>query len=91
MSYFFLRKIINFNMKEKSLFDCKLNKKYLISRVMVEDKDLLNYLTRLMIKEKEYITILHKSFFSSAFIVNVLEINYALDSKICKRIFVYDA
>ena len=77
-------------MKEKRLSECECLKKYFISKINIED-DLLKYhLNAMMIREKESIIILNKAYLNKAFIVNVLDINYAIDLFICERIMVYD-
>ena len=78
MSYFFYALKIKFNMNEKRLVDLKINE------VSVIKKQIKN----LGFIEGEEIKLLNYNYNKECYLVKVMNINYAVDKKICEEIIV---
>ena len=82
-----MQKIIKFNMIKIKISNAKLNKNYIIDDVKIKDENLKNQLQNLGFLKDEKILILKTNLNSSAFLVEVMGVLYAVDKKICDNIF----
>ncbi len=90
MGYFFLLKLIKFNMKKINITEAKFNKEYLICDILIREEKLKKHLKNLFIKHGEKIKVLKKSYMGKSYIIKVLGINYATEKEVCEKIIVYD-
>ena len=75
-------------MTEKSLIDLKLNEIALIKKVVIEDEKIKVQLSNLGFLVGEEIKLLNYNYNKESYLVKVMNINYAIDKKICERIIV---
>ncbi len=90
MGYFLLQEIIKFIMKQIPISECKLNKEYVISKILIRDIDLKYKLSKLGFIEKQKVKILKMNFCKVSFLVSVMGVQYGVDRKICDKVMVYD-
>ncbi len=88
MSYFFYAQKIKFNMKEKRLVDLKVNEFGVIKRIQIKDENIKKQIINLGFIEGEEIKLLNHNYNKESYLVKVMNINYAIDKKICEEIIV---
>lgn len=71
-----------------NLCECVFNKNYKIDSVNVDDKKLKIQLKNLGFENGEIVRVLRCNYGRSSFLVEVMDVTYALDKKICQLIFV---
>ena len=86
MSYFFYVKKIKFTMKEKCLVNLKINETSIIKKIEVKDEKINKQLFNLGFMPGEKIKLLNYNFNKQSYLVKVMNINYAIDKKICEGI-----
>ena len=75
-------------MNEKCLIDLKLNEAALIKKVVIDDEKIKVQLSNLGFLVGEEIKLLNYNYNKESYLVKVMNINYAIDRKICKGIIV---
>ena len=87
---FFMSFFVNIIMSEIELVDCKIDKKYIISKIKICDMELKNFLLSLGFEAGVEIVVLKTNYFKKGFLIKVKQINYAIDYKLAERICVYE-
>ena len=77
-------------MNEIPISKCKLNKEYVISKILVLDLDLKYKLSKLGFIEKQKVKVLKLNYGKVSFMVSVMGVLYGVDKKICDKVMVYD-
>ena len=75
-------------MNEKNVIDLKINESGVIKKIKLNDEKIKRQLINLGFIEGEEIKLLNYNYNKESYLVKVMNINYALDKKICKGIVV---
>ena len=75
-------------MNEKLLVDLKINEVCVIKKIRLENEKIKNQLSSLGFLEGEEIRLLNYNYNKKSYLVKVMNINYAIDKKICEGIVV---
>ncbi len=70
------------------LSECEKNKDYVISRIIVRDKEIEHRLKCFGFFKREKIRVLNCNYGSTCYLVKVMGVNYAIDKKICESVIV---
>ena len=77
-------------MKEKCLVNLKINETSIIKKIEVKDEKINKQLFNLGFMPGENIKLLNYNFNKQSYLVKVMNINYAIDKKICEGIVLYE-
>ena len=75
-------------MNEKRLVDLKINEVSVIKKIHVKDENIKKQIKNLGFIEGEEIKLLNYNYNKECYLVKVMNINYAVDKKICEEIIV---
>lgn len=81
-------KIIKFNMNICCVCECKFNTVYKIEKIGLIKEELKKQLNNFGFIKNEELVVLKTNYGKSSFLIEVMNVKYALDKKICEQIFV---
>lgn len=70
------------------LSECELNRYFIITKIILREKEIEHRLKCLGFLEKEKIKILKYNYNKTCYLIKIMGVNYMIDKKICEGIIV---